>query len=620
MTELFTPVDPADPRLALGSTGLLGAFNAVGVLTAGDVHVARGLGEVTLEADESVLLATALTCRAVRHGSVCLELRRVEQDLVGQAPVVAPDADEPGGAAAVDPEATPADVLAALPWPEPEAWAAAVAGSRLVELGVLRWDGRLLYLDRYHEQETQVLHDLAARSTSAPPVDDATLAASLDRVFPATGYDEQRAACRSAAHRWTTVLTGGPGTGKTTTVAGLLVALHEQFERDGRVPRIALAAPTGKAAARLQEAVRDSAQHFSETDRARLEGLQTSTLHRLLRRDPGNSTRFRHHRGNRLPHDVVVVDETSMVSLTMMARLLEAVRPDARLVLAGDSDQLSSVDAGAVLGDLVDGYRDRDDSPVVALRTAHRYGEEIGALAAALRSDDPDAVVEVLRAGHEEVEWVDVDDPSPLIRTVTLRPALAARDAALVGDHDRALAELATHRLLCAHRDGPYGVTTWNRRVEQWITAETGDPLHEPFYVGRPLLVTANDYALGTYNGDAGVVVRTPAGRRAVIDTSDGPRDFAPSRVGEVQTVHAMTIHKAQGSQADEVTVLLPSVDSRLLTRELFYTAVTRARRKVRVVGSEAEVRAAVARTAQRASGLAERLAARGNADVTPTR
>ena len=620
MTELFTPVDPADPRLALGSSGLLGAFNVAGVLTAGDVHVARGLGEVTRETDETVLLAAALTCRAVRHGSVCLELRRVEQDLVGQAPVVAPDADQPAVDPAVDPGATPADVLAALPWPEPDAWVAAVAGSRLVELGVLRWDGRLLYLDRYHEQETQVLDDLAARSATAPAVDEDVLAASLDRVFPATGYEEQRDACRSAARRWTTVLTGGPGTGKTTTVAGLLVALHEQFERGGRAPRIALAAPTGKAAARLQEAVRDSARHFSEADRARLEGLQTSTLHRLLRRDPGNSTRFRHHRGNRLPHDVVVVDETSMVSLTMMARLLEAVRPDARLVLAGDPDQLSSVDAGAVLGDLVDGYRGRDDSPVVALRTAHRYGAEIGALAAALRSDDPDAVVEVLRAGHDEVEWVDVEDPSPLIRTVTLRTALAARDAAMVGDHVRALAELGTHRLLCAHRDGPYGVTTWNRRVEQWITAETGDPLYEPFYVGRPLLVTANDYALGTYNGDAGVVVRTDAGRRAVIDTSDGPRDFAPSRVGEVQTVHAMTIHKAQGSQAEEVTVLLPSVDSRLLTRELFYTAVTRARRKVRVVGSEAEVRAAVARTAQRASGLAERLAARGNPDVTPTR
>lgn len=617
MTDLFTPVDPADPRLALGASGLLGAFNAAGVLTAGDVHVARALGEITREPDEAVLLAAALACRAVRHGSVCVDLRHVEADLVGQAPVI--PLDEAGDGTS-DGEPTPADVLAALPWPEPDAWAAAVAASRLVDAGVLRWDGTLLYLDRYHEQETQVLDDLVARSTSAPDVDDPLLDASLARVFSRPGYEEQREACRAAARRWTTVLTGGPGTGKTTTVAGLLVALHEQFEREGRTPRIALAAPTGKAAARLQEAVRQSAGHFTDVDTARLEGVQTSTLHRLLRRDPGNSTRFRHHRGNRLPHDVVVVDETSMVSLTMMARLLEAVRPDARLVLVGDPDQLSSVDAGAVLGDLVDGYRDRDDSPVVALRTAHRYGEHIGALAAALRADDPDAVVAVLRAGHAEVEWVEVDDPAPVIRTVTLGPALAARDAAMRNDARGALEALATHRLLCAHRDGPYGVTTWNRRVEQWITAETGDPLYDPFYVGRPLLVTANDYALGTYNGDAGVVVRTDTGRRAVIETSDGIRDFAPSRVGEMQTVHAMTIHKAQGSQAKEVTVLLPSVDSRLLTRELFYTAVTRAREKVRVVGSEAEVRAAVARTAQRASGLATRLAARGNPVVTPTR
>lgn len=369
-----------------------------------------------------------------------------------------------------------------------------------------------------------------------------------------------------------------------------------------------MAAPTGKAAARLQEAVRESAARFSPADRARLEGVSTSTLHRLLRRDPGNSTRFRHHRGNRLPHDVVVVDETSMVSLTMMARLLEAVRPDARLVLVGDADQLSSVEAGAVLGDLVTGYATREDSPVVSLVTAHRYGTEIGALADALRSGDADAVLAVLAAGHESVEWVRDEDPTAAVRAVVLPHALAAREAAAAGDADAALAALGRHRLLCAHRDGPYGVRTWNRRVEQWITATTGDPLRETYYVGRPLLVTSNDYSLGIHNGDSGIVLETPVGRRAVVEGGEGPRHLAPSRTGEVETMHAMTIHKAQGSQATEVTVLLPSEESRLLTRELFYTAVTRARSRVRVVGTEAEVRAAVARTARRASGLAERI------------
>ena len=218
---------------------------------------------------------------------------------------------------------------------------------------------------------------------------------------------------------------------------------------------------------------------FSEADRARLAGVSAMTLHRLLRTHPGNRTRFRHHRGNRLPHDLVVVDETSMVSLTMMARLLEAVRPDARLVFVGDPDQLSSVDAGAVLTDLVRGFEGRADSPVAALHRTHRYGDEIGALAEALRVGDADAAIEALRAGHEQVEWVTDPDPASAIRATALPAALAVRDAAAAGDGAKALAALDRHRLLCAHRDGPFGVRHWNRRIEQWLTQETGDPLYE---------------------------------------------------------------------------------------------------------------------------------------------
>ncbi|GGD12503.1 exodeoxyribonuclease V subunit alpha [Nocardioides daphniae] len=601
MSDVFIPTGTHDPRLVRSEHGLLARFNEAGVITAGDVHVARALGEIGQERDPDVLLAVALTCRAVRSGSVCLDLAAVADDLLGAA---VPDTALPTTDEVVEPTA-----YDELPWPETEAWVAAVARSPLVGLGVLHWTGQLLYLDRYFEQETQVLDDLVARAATVPDHDLALMQASLDRVFPGNGYDEQRAACLRAAHQWTTVITGGPGTGKTTAVAGLLVALHEQYAARGQRVRIAMAAPTGKAAARLQEAVRGAASDFSDEDRARLEGIQASTLHRLLRLDPGNSTRFRHHRSNRLPHDVVVVDETSMVSLTLMARLLEAVRPDARLVLVGDPDQLSSVDAGAVLGDLVDGYRHRADSPVAALSTSHRFQGGIGLLAEALRSDDPDAVLAVLGHGHPDVEWVRDGDPATTIRTVTLDVAQRARDAALTDDRSGAISELAAHRLLCAHRDGPFGVTHWNRRIEQWLSAVVGDPLQEAYYVGRPLLVTSNDYSLGVYNGDSGVVVQTDQGRRVVIDTSDGLREFAPSRMSDVDTMHAMTIHKAQGSQAREITVLLPPEDSRLLTRELFYTAVTRAQEKVRVIGSEAEVRAAVQRTAQRASGLADRLA-----------
>ena len=225
------------------------------------------------------------------------------------------------------------------------------------------------------------------------------------------GYEEQRGAAEIALSQRLTVLTGGPGTGKTTTVARLLALFAGQAGRASRL-RIALAAPTGKAAARLQEAVQLEIDELDLVDQRRLSGLQATTLHRLLGSRPDSSSRFRHHRGNRLPHDVIVVDETSMVSLTMMARLLEAVRPQSRLLLVGDPDQLASVDAGAVLADLVDGLGAGAGSPVVALQTSHRFGESIGALASAIRDGDADAAIEVLRAGGDHIEWIDDEDPT----------------------------------------------------------------------------------------------------------------------------------------------------------------------------------------------------------------
>ncbi|HSE10956.1 MAG TPA: exodeoxyribonuclease V subunit alpha [Nocardioidaceae bacterium] len=580
MTDLFEVTDAYDRRLALGASGVLREFNEAGVLTAADVHVARRLGDLTGEHDERALLAAALATRAVQHGSVCLDLAAV--------PDVAPE----------------------LPWPAYDEWVEVVSGSPLVGQGVLRWEFDLLYLDRYWHQEVEVCNDLQRRLAKQPPVvDHAVLDAGLQRVFGEPTFAEQRAASRRAATQWTTVLTGGPGTGKTTTVAGLLALLAEQAERAGNDMRVALTAPTGKAAARLQEAVVEATGRLEPEDQQRLGTLEASTLHRLLGSRRDNGTRFRHHRSNRLPHDVIVVDETSMVSLTMMTRLVEAVRPDARLILVGDPDQLASVDAGAVLSDLVSGLTAAAESPVVRLATTHRFGREIGQLAAALRDGSADDVLDAMRAGTNEVEFVETEDPA-LLRQPVLEAALAVRAAAEAGLAEQAVAALDRHRLLCAHREGPYGVRHWNRQVEHWLAEATGDPLYEEMYLGRALMVTANDYGLGLYNGDAGVVVRDADGRRAVIAGAKGLTAFATSRLSEVETMFATTIHKSQGSQADEVTVLLPPEDSRLLTRELFYTAVTRAKKKVRVVGSEDAVRAAVERRAQRASGLRQRLKA----------
>jgi exodeoxyribonuclease V alpha subunit len=279
------------------------------------------------------------------------------------------------------------------------------------------------------------------------------------------------------------------------------------------------------------------------------------------------------------------------------------------LILVGDPDQLSSVDAGAVLADLVEGLAGR--APIAELTTSHRFGETIGVLADAIRLGNADGVLDLLAAGGPHVEFVRTETDGAAtarLREILVPHALDIRAAAAAGRHEDALGALDRHRLLCAHRDGPYGVRHWNRQTQRWLTEETGEPIWSDWYVGRPVLVTANDYGLGLYNGDTGVTVLDGGALRAVISGAGGVVDFATSRLADVETMHAMTIHKSQGSQADEVTVLLPPEDSRLLSRELFYTAVTRAKTKVRVVGTEAGVRAALARRVVRASGLRQRL------------
>ncbi|RNL60597.1 exodeoxyribonuclease V subunit alpha [Nocardioides marmoriginsengisoli] len=587
--------DPYARRIAQRAPSLLGVFNRAGVLEASDVHVAVRLGALGDEADETVLLAVALAVRAARLGAVCVDLS------------AAPD--------------QPLELLDEVTWPDPAGWRDAVAASPLTARGVLRHEGDLLYLDRHWREERQVCDDLLARlARRAPEVDEAVLAAAVPRLFP-DGWDQQRDAALAAARRWTTVLTGGPGTGKTASVARMVALIAEQLELDAdRAPRIALAAPTGKAAARLQESVAREAAGLDPVDRARLADLRASTLHRLLGWRPDSGTRFRHHRENPLSYDVVVVDEVSMVSLSQMARLLEAVRPTTRLILVGDADQLASVEAGAVLADLVNGFAGSADSPVLRLTQTHRTkagaaGAELDALADALRQGDADLAFDLLTSGTDAVRLVDPADQEQLagVRAEVTDAAYAVtrRALAFADPEDRVpLTDLLDeHRLLCAHREGPFGVSSWNRQVEH-LLAERADVAHlDEWYPGRPILVTANDRGLGVSNGDIGVVARMPDGRlRVVVRTGTEVKLFAPTRLSGIETVYAMTVHKSQGSEARAVTVVLPPEDSALLTRELFYTAVTRAKEKVTIVGTEAALRAAIGRQVQRASGLAERL------------
>ncbi len=642
IAEHVPEVDPFDVRLARHAPGLLGAFNGAGVLSAVDVHVAVRLGRLCAEADYAVLLAVALAVRAPRLGHVCTDLGTIRTT------------------ATIDAE-LPVD-LQALPWPDPVAWVRQVSTSPLVTSGlVARGDGRpvarplrlvdtRLYLDRYWRDEDRVAVDLSRRGEQATVgVDAEALARGLDRLFHGPAPDHQRLAGASAVLRRFSVVAGGPGTGKTTTVARVLALLHEQAEAAGSPPPlVALAAPTGKAAARLAEAVHEEAGRLqvSAPIRARLLATEASTLHRLLGWRPGNRSRFRHDRSNRLPHEVVVVDEMSMVSLSLMARLVEAVRSDARLVLVGDPEQLASVEAGAVLGDIVgpaaDGLLLRPparaalaattghqveagDAPagvalgdgIIVLRHVHRFGGAIAALAEAVRRGDVDAALEVLGSDADDVRWLPVD-VAEAPSAAELRPLRAAAvgagrrvtEAARAGQTRAAIEALGDFRLLCAHRRGPAGVSTWGAQVEAWLAAEIeGFAAEGTWYVGRPLLVTQNDYGLRLYNGDTGVVVATGAGRVAAVFERRGELlELSPTRLAAVDTVHAMTVHKSQGSQFDTVAVLLPDPASPILTRELLYTAVTRARRRLILAATPDAVRAAVSRPIARASGLRTRL------------
>jgi exodeoxyribonuclease V alpha subunit len=615
--------DLHDVRLATRAQELLATFNAAGVLTAADVHVASALGRLCGEFNDEVLLAAALTVRAVREGSVCLDLADARRS-VG-------DTDEP-----VE--------LKTLPWPETPDWLAACESSPLISIGVNGPDNRplrlvdgLLYLDRYWREERLVVSELGARTSREPPTIDAErLRWALDRFFPSPAPDLQRLAVGACITGQLTIIAGGPGTGKTTTVARLLAVLHSAIDTPSRV---ALAAPTGKAAARLQEAVSEEFARLAEAGIDLPQAPPASTLHRLLGWRPDSHSRFRFNKSNHLPFDLVVVDETSMVSLTLMSRLLEALRPDAQLVLVGDPDQLASVEAGSVLGDLVRRQpRSRPDdrasrvadllagdvapaaevepelrNNVVRLRTVHRYGGAIAELAEAIRRGHADNAMAVLRSGAQEVEFVetsilDTQRPTGLegLRADVVTVGRELIEAALAGDAAGALQALDRHRLLCAHRRGPYGVERWSNEVERWIAAAVDDYRHDgDWYIGRPLIITENDYELGLYNGDTGVVIDSGnTGPTAVFTRGTDLVAVPPSRLNAVQTVHAMTIHRAQGSQFARVSALLPPVESPLLTRELLYTAVTRARMSVRVLASEGSVGAAIDRPVFRASGL----------------
>lgn len=426
----------------------------------------------------------------------------------------------------------------------------------------------LLYLRRYREAERRLAAAITARV--------------------ARGSDSFR------------IITGGPGTGKTTKAAELVAGY---VDADPSV-RIALAAPTGKAAARMGEAIETAWRRVGREDLLARGQANGVTVHRLLGYLP-TADRFRRTADDPLEHDVVIVDEASMVPLLLMDALVQAVRPDAKLFLLGDHDQLASVEAGSVLADLV---RAKDALGGVVERLSHswRFSADrgIGALAEAIRSGDADAALAAMQDPSGEVRWLStsVDDAEWLAEAVGphVDAAFAATNAV------EALRVLEKQRVLCATNVGPAGSVALTRRVEEELRRR-GHRAHGTHYHGRPLLISRNDYALELYNGDVGIVWD----EQAVIATpgrDQSERNVPLPQLPDARTAWAMSVHKSQGSEFDAVVVVLPERQLEVLSRELLYTAVTRARHKVLVVGSEAVLRAAVERSARRASGLSLRL------------
>jgi len=514
---------------------------------------------------------------------------------------------------------------------------------------VLDDDGRL-YLRRYFEYERRIASRLREGVPHAlDAAHEARLRARLDALFGAasTADDEvdwQKVAAALAVMRPVTVISGGPGTGKTTTVVALLACLLD-LEPECR---IALAAPTGKAAARLQDALRHRAAALPPNVQERLP-KESFTLHRLLGGTP-SSPDFLHNASNPLPYDAVVIDEASMLDLALASKLFDAVPPSARIILLGDKDQLAAVESGAVFSELsadptlrtpcvarlarVCGVEARSiatpqptapstlQDAVVWFTRNFRFDADSGIarLAQTVKEGDAERTIAWLRArGDPTIEWLEDDARVPGVDAVSrLMEGYASYLAALqtdAGDASTLLDAFDRFRVLCAQRKGSRGVQGLNDIIGQHCRSamERAWPsvTRSPWYAGRPVMVLRNDYVLKLYNGDIGIALPDADGNLLVHfrDDHGSTRAIAPMRLPEHETAFATTVHKAQGSEFDAVALVLPATESRVLTRELVYTAVTRARRKVILVAGAPVLASAMRTPTVRHSGLIARLA-----------
>ncbi|RLB43262.1 MAG: exodeoxyribonuclease V subunit alpha [Deltaproteobacteria bacterium] len=504
-----------------------------------------------------------------------------------------------------------------------------------------------LYLHRYWRYENSLAAHINQRGKQRLFLHDSGLLGNLlQRYFPSLAFEEmdwQALAAFTSMVKTLCIISGGPGTGKTTTVCKIISIALELYAH--KEMKIALAAPTGKAAARLEEAMKLHRDRLPASDgiKARIP-VEASTIHRLLgyRQD---SPYFLHNKHNPLAVDMVIIDEASMVDLPLMSKLFDAVPREAPIILLGDRDQLASVEAGAVLGDLCnneavehfstpyrkafesvtgkrlnmhepDGSDEGFQDCVVQLAKNYRFGPQsgIGRLARAINEGDAHGVMQILKEPRlNDVSWYDLPHHRGLLSALGSFIERGYGPFAETEHIHEGFLLFEKFRILCAIRQGPYGVANLNLLVEKVLGRQEAAGHKSALYPGTPLLITRNDYTLGIYNGDIGIVAtgKEASGRQAVLFRNpDGSfREIHPSRLPEFEIAYAMSIHKAQGSEFDEVMIILPDTDVPILTRELIYTAVTRARRRVTLWARPEILRAAVSRRIHRYSGLREAIA-----------
>jgi exodeoxyribonuclease V alpha subunit len=637
-------------------------------------HVALGelVAKLNASDDPQLTLAAALVSDQLARGHVCL-------DLVGVRKLVFTVGDSRDRYVSYD------DWPAAEPWIEHLCSSVAVSvrpcadgGDNLDRPLVLDVDHARLYLARYWFFQQRLAAELAQRiAAAALPLDEDQLAAGIQRLFPdrqERGGRDQSLAAANAVDQRVAVITGGPGTGKTTTVAKLIALRLMQPVRgaaeDGTA-KVLLMAPTGKAAQRLNESLASVTRRLDvdEGIREKMSGVQAGTIHRLLGWTPLPPERggpFRHHAGLPLEADVVLVDEASMVDIGTMWRLFDAIRPEAQVILMGDRDQLASVEAGGVLADLCgespfadpgrmsqprrellerrtglplpkDGVPGADPlaDHVVNLRHSHRFdpGGGIGRLAASIREGDADGAMDALRRSDpDEIAWTDGAGAEKTLSMV-LDEAVSRHGSCLelLKTYPRGSLEIVRHlggfRVLCAHRTGGLGASAVNQRIAWRLEAAGLIDARAEVYAGCPIMVTRNDHDRRLFNGDVGLIVQGEkegmlSGLFEDASAAEGCRSVPAVLLPATKPCYAMTIHKSQGSQFHEVMVVLPERPSPILSRELLYTAITRVadavdpsageRRpgRLHLVGSEKVIREAVGSRIRRTSGLRHALVA----------